>query len=211
MSAPTFNPRHLLFLAAAVACVSTGHSQALNGPALVNGLRTGGYVIVMRHASSPRSPPAPGEANTDNVQQERQLDQEGRESARAMGEALRRLRIPVGQVLCSPTYRALETVRLAQLGEPKTVPELGDSGQSMKAESNGTRGAWLHARSAEAPPPGLNTVLVTHFPNITEAFASAAAGLSDGEALIFHPDGKGAAALIARVKIDEWAHLADSP
>jgi len=31
-----------------------------------------------------------------------------------MGDTFRRLRIPVGQVLSSPTYRALETARLAQ-------------------------------------------------------------------------------------------------
>jgi hypothetical protein len=62
-----------------------------------------------------------------------------------MGEALRRLGIPIGDVLSSPTYRALETVRLARLGEATPRPELGDSGESMQSQSDGKRGAWLQA------------------------------------------------------------------
>jgi phosphohistidine phosphatase SixA len=65
-----------------------------------------------------RTPPDPAQADADNIQHERQLDEQGRASARAMGEAIRRLQIPIDQVLSSPTYRAQETVRLAQLGHP---------------------------------------------------------------------------------------------
>ena len=54
---------------------------------------------------------------------------------------------------------------------------------------------------------GKNTIIVTHYPNITEAFPQAAAGLADGEALILHPDGRGSAALVARLKIGEWSGL----
>jgi hypothetical protein len=40
-----------------------------------------------------------------------------------------------------------------------------------------------------------------------EAYPKETSGLADGEALILHPDGHGAAAFVARVKINEWAHL----
>ena len=53
-----------------------------------------------------------------------------------------------------------------------------------------------------------NTLIVTHFPNINEAFTTDAARLGDGEALVFHPDGKGAAACVGRIKIEEWPKLA---
>ncbi len=60
------------------------------------------------------------------------MDESGRAGATSMGTALRRLKIPIGAVLTSPTYRALETVRLARLENPKTYNELGDGGgQSM--------------------------------------------------------------------------------
>jgi phosphohistidine phosphatase SixA len=191
--------------------VATAHGDSLSGKDLLAALRTGGYVILMRHASSPRTPPDPAEANADNVQHERQLDEVGRSSARAMGDALRRLKIPIGQVLSSPTYRALETVKIAQLGQATTFPQLGDSGQSMLADTSGTRAAWVKAKAAELPMSGKNTVIVTHFPNIMEAYPQTAAGLADGEALVLHPDGQGRAPIVARVKIDQWPRLDAAP
>jgi phosphohistidine phosphatase SixA len=192
--------------------VSTiGRGQTLPAESVASALRTGGYVMVMRHASSPRTPPDAALANVDNLKRERQLDEVGRTTAQEMGEALRRLGIPIGDVLSSPTYRALETVRLARLGEATPRPELGDSGESMQSQSDGKRGAWLRARSAEAPRPGRNTVIVTHNPNIMEAFADVAAGLADGETLVFHPDGHGNAPLVARVKIEEWKGMRAAP
>jgi hypothetical protein len=49
----------------------------------------------------------------------------------------------IGQVLSSPTYRALETIKFAQLGKPTKYPQLGDDGQSMIVDKSGARGAWL--------------------------------------------------------------------
>jgi len=182
--------------------------QPLSGGAFVSALRSGGYVILMRHASSPRTSPDAAQANADNVEQQRQLDEVGRSSARAFGQALRQLKIPIGRVLSSPTYRALETVRLANLGVPRTMPQLGDSGQSMQADRSGERAIWVRSTVAVPPPAGTNTIIVTHLPNISEAFPQSGDGLADGEALIFHPDGHGAASLVSRVRIDEWTQLA---
>jgi phosphohistidine phosphatase SixA len=178
------------------------HAQALSGEALVKALRQGGYVIVMRHASSPRQEPDKKTANPDNLAFERQLDQTGRETAAAMGRALRDLKIPIGEVLSSPTYRALETIRLGQFGKPQTFPELGDGGQNMRAATE-SQTDFLHRRVKQFPER-TNTLIVTHFPNIMAAFPELAANLADGEALIFGPDGKGGAALVTRVKIEDW-------
>jgi phosphohistidine phosphatase SixA len=188
--------------------VDLAQGESLAGKELIAALRSGGYVILMRHASSPRNTPEAAQADVENVQRERQLDDEGRASARAMGEALRRVHIPIGEVLSSPTYRALQTIKLAQLGQPRTFEELGDGGQSMRADKSGARASWLKAKASALPGPHQNTLIVTHFPNISEAYSEEAVGLADGEALILHPDGRGAAPVVARVKIDEWAALA---
>jgi phosphohistidine phosphatase SixA len=188
------------FLLPGVAC-----AQTLSGAALVKVLRQGGYVIVMRHTSSPREAPTRETADPDNTKTERQLDAEGRATATAMGQALRKLKIPVGDVFASPTYRALETVRYAQLGKPQVVPELGDNGQSMQG-GTAEQAAWLRKKVTEFPL-GANTILITHLPNITEAFPGMATGLADGEALIFGSDGAGRSKLVARVKIEEWPRL----
>ena len=203
--------RQMLWMIPALSVMTAGIAQTLSTDSVAAALRAGGYVIVMRHASSPGTPPDAALANADNPQRERQLDEVGRASARDMGEALRRLQIPIGSVLSSPTYRALETVRLARLGRARTHSELGDSGASMQAQSDGQRGAWLRARTAESPQPGLNTVIVTHYPNIMEAFPTSAAGLADGEALVFRPDGHGDASLVARVKIEAWKDMRLAP
>ncbi len=186
-------------------------AQTLSGLPLLKALQGGGYVLLMRHGSSPPTPPDPAQADAENVQHERQLDEAGRVSVRAMGEAVHRLRIPIGQVLSSPTYRALQTVKLAHLGDPITLEQLGDSGHSMTAETSGARGAWLRAKAAEAPAADQNTLIVTHWPNITEAYGDAAAGLADGETLVLHPDGRGHAPIVARVKIEDWSHLDAQP
>jgi phosphohistidine phosphatase SixA len=194
--------RFLLLFAAAVGVVQ---AQSLQGQALVKALREGGYVIVMRHATSPREAPNQQTANPDNVKLERQLDEEGRTTATAMGKAFRDLKVPVDEVLTSPTYRALETVKYAQFGAPHPIVELGDNGQSM---SGGTeaQAAWLRKRVTQFSHLA-NTLIITHAPNLTRAFAKEAEGVADGEALVFGPDGKGGAVLVARVKIEDWPKL----
>jgi phosphohistidine phosphatase SixA len=180
-------------------------AQTLSGDALVKALRQGGYVVVMRHASSPREVPDKKVANPDNVNLERQLDEAGRVTAAAMGKALRDLKIPVGEVLTSPTYRALETVRLAQLANPKTSAELGDGGQSMQGVTE-AQAEWLK-KAVTQVPKGTNTLYITHMPNIARAFPNLATGVSDGESLVFRPDRQSGAPLVGRIKIEEWPRL----
>jgi phosphohistidine phosphatase SixA len=190
-----------LLLALAVSALD---AQGLSGQPLVVALRSGGCVIVMRHASSPRDVPTKEKADPDNVKLERQLDDAGRASAIAMGKALRDLKIPIGEVFTSPTYRAMQTVRLAQLPNPRAQEELGDSGQSMQGASD-AQAAWLREKVSHAAT-GTNTVIVTHMPNIARAFPEWGA-VADGEAVVLRPDGKGGAFVLGRMKIDAWPRL----
>ena len=167
-------------------------------------LRQGGYVLVMRHASSPRDAPTKELANPDNVNVERQLDQGGRDAAVAMGNAIRTLRIPIGTVLTSPTYRARETVRLAGLDSPVSVPELGDGGQSMQQVAQ-AQAVWLRKTVAVSPRSGY-TLVVTHQPNLARAFPDWGS-VSDGETVIVRPDGRGGITIVGRIPISEWPRL----
>jgi len=184
-----------------VAALSQAPSAAAD---LVAALRSGGCVIVMRHASSPREAPDKAVANPDNSKLERQLDETGRSSAIAMGKAIRELNIPIGEVFSSPTYRAMETVRLAQLPNPHPQPELGDGGQSMQAP-NDAQTAWLKDRASHATA-GTNVVIVTHMPNLSRAFPEWGA-VADGEAIVLKPDGKGNATVLGGIKIEDWPRL----
>jgi hypothetical protein len=196
-----------LALLSGLAVTGTASAQSLSGTALVTTLRQGGFVLLMRHASSPPTPPTAATAEPDNAESERQLDQIGRGSAIAMGEALKALTIPVGEVWSSPTYRARETVRLAKLPDPTLAVELGDGGQSMGGIAAGQT-IWLRAKLAERPRSGTNTVIVTQYPNIQGALGQHATNLADGEALIVRPAATGDDEIAGRVKIDEWPALA---
>jgi len=60
------------FAAAMTWFAGTALAQDLHGEALVKALQKGGYVLVMRHASSPREVPDKQAANPDNSKPERQ-------------------------------------------------------------------------------------------------------------------------------------------
>ena len=184
---------------------SVASGQALSSAGLVSALRRGGHVVVLRHARSPSETPDAATANADNPKRERQLDATGRANATAMGTALRGLRIPVGDVLTSPTYRALETIRLAQLPSPQPIVELGDGGQSMQGVTDADA-AWLRARVARLPT-GTNTFIITHMPNLAKAFPEWGA-VAEGEAVVLGRDDIGHIAPIGRIKIEDWPRLA---
>ena len=175
--------------------------QGASAQSLVTSLKKGGCVLVMRHARSPGNLPDKQTANADNVKMERQLDDTGRRTSTAMGQALRDLKIPVGEVLASPTYRALETVKLAQLPNVQTHAELGDGGQSMQSASD-PQTQWLRERATRLPK-GTNTIIVTHSPNISRAFPDVGT-VAEGEAVVVGRDEKGLPRVLGRIRIEEW-------
>jgi phosphohistidine phosphatase SixA len=204
-SAPVFFVVALMGAVGAAFIGDTAHAQSLSPETLIRALQDGGYVLVMRHASSPREAPTSDTANADNVKRERQLDEAGRKGAMAMGDAIRTLRIPIGSVLTSPTYRAMETVKLARLASPTPVPELGDAGQSMQGVPE-AQAAWLRARVLEVPRSG-NTIIVTHQPNLARAFPDWGSTVADGETVVLRPDTKGGFSVVGRIAIEEWPRL----
>jgi phosphohistidine phosphatase SixA len=179
-----------------------GIAQTLSETDLVNALQVGGYVIVMRHASSPRQVPNAETADADNVNRERQLDETGRSDASALGNSLRRLRITITEVESSPAYRTLQTAWLAGFSEIEVRNELGSQGMGNPIEANAT---WLRERVANARNQG-NLLLVTHEPNISLAFPALNSSPEEGEALVFDLS-VSRTMPVARVRINEWSDL----
>jgi phosphohistidine phosphatase SixA len=172
---------------------------------LVPTLKSGGYVIVMRHAHSPAERPSTDQADTANRAGERQLDAQGKAEAAAIGRGLKASGVPIGTVYSSPTFRALQTVLLMGLRRATAQAELGDGGSSMAASAAGQAGtAWLKAKAAEVPAKGTDVLIITHGPNITLAFGDTVKDLGDGEAAVFKPDGQGGFSLLGRIKPDAW-------
>jgi phosphohistidine phosphatase SixA len=195
-------------MGAAIALAVAGGSlaQSFTGSELVTALRQGGYVLVMRHANSPAARPDATTAAPGNTRLERQLNENGHKTAKAMGEALKMLGIPIGEVLSSPTFRTRETAVDLAFGPAKTFLELGDGSQGYEVSSFKDSTPFLRAQAAATPPPGTNRLIITHIPNIEYAFANAS-DVAEGETIVLRPDGK-LGAQVARIKIDEWPRLA---
>lgn len=202
MRTTTNHPRLCILAAAAAAWLTSmsAGAQEMSTEDLVNGLRGGGYVIVMRHATSPMEPPPPRQQAPANVDGERQLNEEGRAQMTAMGYAFRELALPVGRTLTSPAYRAVESAEYFGFGEQMKVAELAPPG-------DGGDPAYLATIVTEAPAEGENLVVVTHRANIVGAFGDehGISVIEDGESLVFHPDGEGGTALAGRMTIRDWA------
>src|SRR6266568_6270153 len=73
----------------------------------VNSLRQGGHVIVFRHGATHSDQADTDPLNLKNVAQQRQLNDQGRALARSIGDAMHKLKIPVGQVQTSMFNRAV--------------------------------------------------------------------------------------------------------
>jgi virginiamycin B lyase len=190
--------------AAAVGGASAGEAQGrLEGRALVEALRGGGYVVYIRHAATDFSQEDTDTRNLRNCRTQRNLTAEGRADARAIGRAVRELRIPLGMILASKYCRTRQTASLA-FGRVRTTIDLTSLPSSPTAAERDRRIRALR-RLLGSPPGGRrNTVLVAHLFNIQ---AAANVSLEEGEAAVFRPRGRSRFRLVATVSPSEWGML----
>jgi broad specificity phosphatase PhoE len=189
---------------ALVAGSAWGQSSPTVG-AILTLLRAGGYVIVVRHGATHADQADTDPLNLDDVAKQRQLNDKGRADAKAVGNAFKAAGVPIGKSISSRFYRAVETARLIGGKEPEPTLEVSEGGLVVSPNENNRRAQAFRAIVAAPPAAGTNTLVVTHKPNILDAFGKDWFEIREGEASIFRPDGKGSYTLIARVPIDQWA------
>ena len=175
--------------------------------ALAVELQRGGHVIVVRHGAThanqadlaPLQPEGPGA--------QRQLNDKGRDAAKAFGAALKTIGVPVGKTYTSRFNRAFETALLAGLADAEKSTDFTESGMVVSPNENARRAAALKKLVETPPAPGTSVIVVTHKPNIMEAFGKDWFEVREGEASIFRPEQSGTI-LVARVLIEEWPMVA---
>src|SRR5437667_6500423 len=168
-------------------------------------LRAGGYVIVVRHGAT-----HPDQADTDplnpgNIANQRQLNDKGRADAKAVGEVFKAAGVPIGKSYSGRFYRAVETARLIGGKEPHATPDVTEGGQVVSPNENNRRTRAFRTIVGTPPDAGTNTLVVTHKPNILDALGKDWFEVREGEASIFKPEGNGKYSLVARVQIGQWA------
>ena len=147
------------------ACSGTAPQPAgpLAGEPLVERLREGGLVLYLRHTDTTRDG-ADDPSTLGDCSRQRELSEEGRTDARELGDAVRALGVPVGEVLASPFCRTVETAELAFGDAVRTddgLLALAPNGEGQQETADRLR--RLLARS---PREGTNTVLVGHVSNL---------------------------------------------
>jgi phosphohistidine phosphatase SixA len=174
----------------------------------INALHNGGFVIVFRHGATNQDQADTDPLNPKNIVQQRQLNDDGRALAKSIGESLSKLRIPVGQVHTSLFQRAIDTGAMMGFGEVRMSVDYTEGGLVVTQIENNRRAAALRKIVATVPPPGTNVIVVTHKPNILDAFGKDWFDVREGEASVFKPDGNGGYKPIIRIQASAWSELA---
>ena len=178
--------------------------QPATTASVLEALRAGGHVVVFRHGATHPDQADTDPLNFDNVARQRQLNDAGRAQARAAGEAFGAAKVPLGKVYSSRFQRAVETARLIAGKEPQPLLDVTEGGLVVTPIENTRRAKALRELAATAPDPGTNTLIVSHKPNIIDAFGKDWFEIKEGEASVFKPDGRGGFALVGRVQIGDW-------
>ena len=182
-------------------------SAAENDKEIAQALRAGGLVIAVRHGATFPDQADTDPLNFDNISAQRNLNEKGKALAKAFGDALRQISIPVGKVYTSKYNRAYETAVIAGFKNIEKTADVTEGGLVVSPNENSRRADAFRKRLATQPPPGTNTILITHKPNIIDALGKDWFDVKEGEASLFRRE-NGGYRLIARLQMEEWPSIA---
>lgn len=203
--------------AAATAEPVPTHAAPANGPAApafrevpatpdtLRQLRAGGYVLYLRHGHTDNTRLDLFPVDLSDCSTQRPLSPQGVEAARAVGQALRQARIPIGELRVSPLCRARETAAAAFPGQAVVVDThlmyVANLTARQKAPVLDNIRRWLGAPVA----PGTNRMILGHAPNLMDIM-----GYFPAEATlaVFKPLSDGRHEYVASITLDAWSRLA---
>src|SRR5437879_6804120 len=172
-------------------------------------LRKGGYVLFIRHPKTNPDQADTDPLHLDNIKAQRQLSDEGRKQATALGEAVLALKLPVDKVISSKFQRAQEAAKLLDIGEVTASVDVTEGGLVVSPRENERRAKALRQLLSTAPAEGKNLVIVSHKPNLEDTAGKEFGDLSEGEVVVFKPLGNSKFKVIARVASPEtWSKWA---
>lgn len=131
-------------------------------------LRAGGYVLYMRHGTTDTSrPDRASEVDLNDCSTQRPLTEEGRKLAARVGEAIRKAKIPVGEIFASPLCRAKDSA-LAAFGPNFTVLDHLRYTANMTGEEKAPLTPKTRALLDKPVKNKTNRVIVAHAPNLMD-------------------------------------------
>jgi broad specificity phosphatase PhoE len=189
------------------AMLATALAAAAADTDVVQALRAGGLVIVVRHGATFPDQADTDPLNFDNIAAQRNLNDKGKALAKAFGDALRQAGVPAGKVYTSKYNRAYETAVIAGFKDIEKTADLTEGGLIVSPNENSRRTEVFRKMIATPPKAGTDTILITHQPNIIAALGKDWFDVKEGEASIFRPE-NGGYTLVARVQMEDWPRVA---
>ncbi|NQZ89641.1 MAG: histidine phosphatase family protein [Colwellia sp.] len=132
---------------------------------LINVLKSGGYILYMRHGMTNHEQKDNTQDFTDCTKQ-RNLSRSGREQLKKIAQTIQTLKIPIGEVLSSPYCRAKETANIV-FGKFTIEPKLQFSISKNRQESQ-SLGEQLKQMMHQASTEKYNAVFVGHTSNLRD-------------------------------------------
>lgn len=177
---------------------------------LMDEFRRGGLVIFMHHTEATAG-------NDEMVQPQwwkdcartKRLTNVGIATAVGIGNAIKRMRIPVSEVRTSQYCRNLDTGAFISIGLPRASAALNameaqqSESKSAEAVANGLRDQFL-----SVPAEGTSTIFVGHAMPVEATPDPALAGLGPGDAVILRRQGNGTFSFVTRLRPGQWEFLA---
>ena len=178
-------------LLAAALCSGAGPGEG--DARLTEAMKTGGHILMIRHAL------APGIGDPENFvlgdcSTQRNLNRRGREQARAIGRRLRSHGIDQAAVYSSQWCRCLETAKLLGMGPVKELPALNSFFERPRDREPNLKA--LREFIAEQPPDGRLIIMVTHQVTIS---AVAEEYVSSGEGVLLRINPPASVEVVARL------------
>jgi phosphohistidine phosphatase SixA len=170
------------------ACLVPGLTLAQESPTW-SALRSGGHVLLIRHARAPGTFDPP-EFKLGVCSTQRNLNDEGRAQAKRLGEFLREMQVPIGRVFSSEWCRCIETAQLA-FGNDKVTTQATLSSPTKLSPEQRARHTELVRSQINRHTVGsaafqTNLVMVTHMFNIQDITGE---GVAEGEILVVKSSG----------------------
>ena len=169
---------------------------------LVQNLQQGGYALFFRHertALDRLRDQRPYDLN--NCTGQRMLSPAGIEASKEIGQAFKRLNIPVAEVLSSPLCRTKDTAKFAfdQVSVTKQLMGEDRDIQRSRIEVGNDLKQLVNQRIVA----GKNLVLVGHFGSSLALDRV----LSEGEALVLKPASQGQVQIMGQITSAQWGDV----
>ena len=155
----------------------------------------------MRHTSTDFSQNDAKMTGYEDCANQRNLTDKGRAEAREIGAHVKRLRIPVGEVLASPFCRTMETARLT-FGKAQAMNEV--RGGPARTDDP-KRYDGLKTLLSTRPAGKTNTVISSHG-NPFQAVAGSPY-LAEGEMAVVQPRAEAGFTVVSRIRLEDWKSL----